>query len=1018
VKHTKHVSPVERTLLKKDRIMEKVKALGIGIVGGGPGCKAIIDMIFAKKLSQLRMKLIAVACTNPQAVGYRLAQEKGVFTTKDYHDLYELQDLDMIIELTGRAQVAKEISQTKPDNIQLMNHVAARLFWDVFQLEEDWIKERRSTEEALRESEERYRSVYETAPLAFVVWDPECRVMDWNECSEETFGWSREEVLGRNFFGFLVPESERPRVEDVVDNLLQGRVERDVVNENVTKTGDTILCRWNNSILRDREGSIIGAISLGLNITERKRADDALRASEEKYSTLVENSLTGIYIDQDGKIQFANRRFSEIYGYSENEVLGMETWRMVHPEDRDLTNEIRAKRIKGEQAPSIYEARGLTKDEKTIWIMRRNTRIEYKGRPAILGNIADTTDRKQTEEALRESEDKYRNLFNNAQVGLFRTRISDGKMAECNERLAKMFAYENREACIAQFVTSEHYLDPGTRERMVAEIQKNGEIHNFEARLSRRDGSIIWVRYSASVNPEKSYIEGVATDITEEKLAVEALVQAKEDWENTFDAITDMVMLLDSEHRIIRMNRSATEAFSTKKEGVVGKKCYEAVHGQSKPVKDCPLIATTRTGKPASRELTLSSLGRTCRCSTSPIIDQEGNLTGYTHSLRDITESKSLEAQLLQAQKMEAIGTLAGGIAHDFNNMLMGIQGNISLMLMSMDPSYPDYGRLENIEKQIHGGARLTSRLLGYARKGKYEVKPIDLNQLMEGTADTFGRTRKEITIHRELAKDLFAVEADSGQIEQVLLNLFVNAADAMPGGGELTLKTMNLTDKDMKGKSYEPKQSNYVLLQVTDTGMGIYKKTIDRIFDPFFTTKEIGGGTGLGLASAYGIIKAHSGYIDVASKRGRGTTFSIYLPSSKKEVKRIVRTRGNAAQGTANVLLVDDEGVVLKVGQELLEAMGYQVLTAKDGKEAITVYKKNRDKIDVVVLDMVMPRMGGGKTYDRMKEVNPDVKVLLSSGFSVDGEASEILERGCDGFIQKPFTMKQLSAKISGILG
>jgi PAS domain S-box-containing protein len=383
----------------------------------------------------------------------------------------------------------------------------------------------------------------------------------------------------------------------------------------------------------------------------------------------------------------------------------------------------------------------------------------------------------------------------------------------------------------------------------------------------------------------------------------------------------------------------------------------------------------------------------------------------------DVTDRKRLEAQFLQAQKMEAIGTLAGGIAHDFNNLLMGIQGNISLMLMSMDPSYPDYGRLENIEKQIHSGARLTSRLLGYARKGKYEVKPIDLNQLVRETSDTFGRTKKEMTIHQELTEDLFAVEADPGQIEQVLFNLYVNAADAMPGGGKLILKTMNATHKDMKGKLYEPKPGKYVLLTVTDTGTGMYQKIMGRIFDPFFTTKEIGGGTGLGLASAYGIIKAHGGYIDVASKRGRGTTFSIYLPASEKEVKRVVRTRGRVAQGTANVLLVDDEEVVLEVGQELLEAMGYQVLTAKDGKEAITVYKKNRDKIDIVVLDMVMPRMGGGKAYDRMKEVNPDVKVLLSSGFSIDGEASEILERGCDGFIQKPFTMKQLSGKIGEIL-
>ncbi|MES0363865.1 MAG: PAS domain S-box protein, partial [Desulfobacteria bacterium] len=579
--------------------MKQVKALGIGIVGGGPGCKAIIDMIFAKKLSQLRMKLIAVACTNPQAVGYRLAQEKGVFTTKDYRDLYELQGLDMIIELTGRDEVGNEISRTKPDNIQLMNHVAARLFWDVFQLEEDWIKERRSTEEALRESEERYRNVYETAPLAFVVWDRECRVMDWNQCSEETFGWSREEILGRNFFEFLVPESERPRVEDAVDNLLQGRVERDVVNENVTKTGETILCRWNNSILRDREGRIIGAISLGLNITDRKRAEDALRASEEKYSTLVENSLTGIYIDQDGKILFANKRFSEIYGYSEDEVPGIETWTLVHPEDRDLTDEIRAKRIKGEQVPSIYEARGLTKNGKTIWIMRRNTRIEYKGRPAILGNIADTTDRKQTEEALRESESKFRYLYDLSPQPIALTEVSTGRLIDVNDEFCKLTKY-TREEVIGQTAAPLFYPQED-RDRFIRELQKSGEIHGLEMEFRANDGSII-------------------------------------------------IALMFS--RLVR------------------------------------------------------------------IADETLILTVFV----DVTDRKRLEAKLVQAQKTEAIGTLAGGIAHDFNNLLMGIQGNISLMLMSMDPSYPDYGRLENIEKQIHSGARLTSRLLGYARKGKYEV--------------------------------------------------------------------------------------------------------------------------------------------------------------------------------------------------------------------------------------------------------------------------------------------------------
>ena len=381
-------------------------------------------------------------------------------------------------------------------------------------------------------------------------------------------------------------------------------------------------------------------------------------------------------------------------------------------------------------------------------------------------------------------------------------------------------------------------------------------------------------------------------------------------------------------------------------------------------------------------------------------------------------ERKEIEAQLLQAQKMEAIATLAGGIAHDFNNLLTGIQGNVSLMFLDINTEHPHYERLRSIEKQVQSGARLTSHLLGYARKGKYEVKPVQLNRLVEDTSEAFGRTSKQITLKRELAEDLFAIEADLGQIEQVLWNLFVNAADAMPEGGVLTLKTANVTDKDMKGKAYQPKPGNYVQLTVTDKGMGMDKKTRERIFEPFFTTKEVGRGTGLGLASAYGIIKSHGGYIDVESKRRKGTTFSVYLPASSQKVQKVVKAAERVAKGTGTVLLVDDEEVILKTGQDLLEAIGYRVLTAMDGKEAVEVYRKNRDEIDIVVLDMVMPNMGGGEAYDKMREINPNVKVLLSSGYSIESKAKEILARGCDAFIQKPFGMIEVSAKIREVLG
>jgi CheY-like chemotaxis protein len=350
----------------------------------------------------------------------------------------------------------------------------------------------------------------------------------------------------------------------------------------------------------------------------------------------------------------------------------------------------------------------------------------------------------------------------------------------------------------------------------------------------------------------------------------------------------------------------------------------------------------------------------------------------------------------------------------------MAIQGNVSLMALSIDSSYPYYERLKNIEKQVRSGSKLTAQLLGFARKGKYKVKPIDLNRLVEGMSETFGRTKKEIRIHSVLTENLLAIEADRGQIEQVLLNLLVNASDAMSGGGDLFLKTMNTTHEGMSNKLYDPKPGKYVLLTVTDTGIGMGRKEMERIFEPFFTTKEMGRGTGLGLASVYGIIKGHGGYIDVDSQKGSGTTFSIYLPASEKVVtdNQPEAEEDGIKQGNETVLLVDDEMVVLDIDRELLESMGYHVFTANSGKDAVEIYKKNQNSIDLVLLDMIMPQLGGGETYDLLKEINAEIKVLLSSGYSIDGEAMNILKRGCNGFIQKPFQLKELSEKIRMILG
>jgi PAS domain S-box-containing protein len=255
--------------------------------------------------------------------------------------------------------------------------------------------------------------------------------------------------------------------------------------------------------------------------------------------------------------------------------------------------------------------------------------------------------------------------------------------------------------------------------------------------------------------------------------------------------------------------------------------------------------------------------------------------------VRNITQKKKLDAQLQFAAKLEAIGTLAGGIAHSFNNLLMGIQGNTSLLLLEIDSKHPHYPALKKIERAIQGGAELTSQLIGYARKGRYRSKSIAINKIIENTSHTFQKMKREITIHRELTQRPHAIEADQGQMEQMLLNLYINAADAMPDGGNIFLKTKNVTHRDIKSKLYEARPGKYVRLTISDRGVGIDKEIQHRIFDPFFTTKKIGKGTGLGLASVYGIVKSHEGYINAESKKGRGTTFFIYLPAADKRKKK-----------------------------------------------------------------------------------------------------------------------------------
>ena len=389
-----------------------------------------------------------------------------------------------------------------------------------------------------------------------------------------------------------------------------------------------------------------------------------------------------------------------------------------------------------------------------------------------------------------------------------------------------------------------------------------------------------------------------------------------------------------------------------------------------------------------------------------------------THGvIRDISERQRLYAQLQNAERMESLGTLAGGIAHDFNNLLMGIQGRSSLISMDMEDSHPVLEHLHAIEDYILSATHLTKQLLGFARGGKYEVKPTDINELVLKSANMFGRTKKEIIIETQFHNANIVVEADRRQIEQVLLNLYVNAWQAMPEGGTLQLETKHvvLSNKDCRPHQVEP--GRYALVSVTDTGIGMDQKTLQHIYDPFFTTKEKTRGTGLGLASAYGIIKNHAGIIHADSNVDNGTTFNLYLPISEKLVVEEGSSENNIFNGSETILIVDDEDMIIDVGQALLKRMGYQVITAKSGEEALEVVHRIGAGIDLVILDMIMPGMDGGRTFDGIRETCPELPIMLASGYAINGQAQKIMNRGCNGFIQKPFSVSELSQKIRQIL-
>jgi PAS domain S-box-containing protein len=623
--------------------------------------------------------------------------------------------------------------------------------------------------------------------------------------------------------------------------------------------------------------------------------------------------------------------------------------------------------------------------------------------------------------------DWLRLLFHKAS-DIFVLLNTEGIVTEVNARFEEEIERKRRDV-VGKSVFTELDLPPQSVELLrdgLRHILTNREAVTLEFfdRNSKGQSVPYEVRAVPILRGERiEAIQATLRNISERKRYEQDLRNSEETLRVLLNATLNAAFLIDTRGIVLAVNEGGARRLERGVDEILGRYIGDFFPPEVAEKRRQMGLEVIRTGEP--RQFEDEYEGKHFSNFIYPIFDEAGRVIKLAIHGINITEQKEaesekrrLEIQLQRAQKMEAIGTLAGGIAHDFNNLMMAIQGNVSLMMLDTDPSHPHFELLKAIEKRIRSGAEMTSQLLGYARKGKYEVAPLDLNEVVRETATTFGRMRKDITIQAQYSDSLAGILADRGQLEQIFLNLFVNAADAMPTGGRLTLITRNTDEAELSGKPYRVKPGNYVCFEVADNGIGMDKEVMERIFDPFFTTKQMGRGTGLGLASVYGIVKSHGGYIEVNSRKGQGATFSLYFPASDQKVVKKPEDLHSPVRLRGTVLLVDDEPDVLAVTTAMLETMGFNVVSADSGREALALYRSDASRFDLVILDMIMPEMSGGELLDRLMAVEPNAKVLLASGYAIEGQASELLKRGCAGFIQKPFGYKDLSAKLEQILG
>lgn len=629
----------------------------------------------------------------------------------------------------------------------------------------------------------------------------------------------------------------------------------------------------------------------------------------------------------------------------------------------------------------------------------------------------------RSEKRIRGTEKKWRSLIQNA-PDIIMQMDSSGIINYINRNFNGILKEDAIGKKLTEFLPSK-----STRiyKKNFQEVIESGKTKSFEIEIESKSKQKVWLEIKMTPvdnDGMNNEIISFARDITNRKDAEKALIQSEKKYRTLFEESNDVVFISTPEGRILDINSAGVELFGyASKEELLeitidkdlywdpdDREKYKEILTSQGFVKDFELVIKRKDGQ----KLIVLETAR-------PVCDENGEVINYRGILRDITTKKRLEEQLRQAQKLQGLGTLAGGIAHDFNNILGIILGYATMLENNNSDSKKVEWNLKAIIKAVNRGSALVQQILTFARKTDvlFETVKVNatINELVRLATGTFPKT---ISFKPQLQDDLPYIKADHNQVHQALLNLFVNARDAMPKGGTLSIQTSTISGDELRKKFSDANESNYVSIIISDEGSGMDKDTLNRVFEPFFTTKKRGKGTGLGLAVVYGVVSSHHGFIDVESEINVGTTFYLYFPVAEDMVASSKGFNGgqkNVKGGSETILFVEDEEMLRELIENLLKDNGYKVLTAEDGEKAIEVYSQNVDDIDLVITDMGLPKLNGWKAYLKMREYNPDVKMILASGYLDPEIRTELAENSQEYFIQKPYNLNDMLKKVREVI-